>query len=106
MGYHERRREKVAGGAETRTGLPDAAETRERVPAGGARRSACLAVDVHDARPRERVRAVPLDKYRMSVYTGNRVRITRMLDVTSRWKVFFIPFYFRGSPFFFRGVDP
>jgi hypothetical protein len=29
----------------------------------------------------------PLDKYRMSVYTGNRVRITRMLDVTSRWKV-------------------
>jgi hypothetical protein len=48
----------------------------------------------------------PLDKYRMSVYTGNRVRITRMLDVTSRWKVFFIPFYFRGSPFFFRGVDP
>jgi hypothetical protein len=29
----------------------------------------------------------PLDKYRMSVYTGNRVRITRMLDGTSRWKV-------------------
>ena len=29
----------------------------------------------------------PLDKYRTSVYTGNRVRITRMLDVTSRWKV-------------------
>ena len=29
----------------------------------------------------------PLDKYRMSVYTGNRVRITRMLGVTSRWKV-------------------
>ena len=29
----------------------------------------------------------PLDKYRMSVYTGNRVGITRMLDVPSRWKV-------------------
>ena len=41
MGYHERRREKVAGGAETRTGLPDAAETRERLEVLAVARGAC-----------------------------------------------------------------
>jgi hypothetical protein len=42
----------------------------------------------------------PLDKYMMSVYTGNRVR---MLGVASRWKVFFIPFYFSWVAFFLSG---
>ncbi len=75
-------------------------------------RGACLAVDVHDARPRERVRAVAAGAHRAAAQVQDeRVnREPRPHHAHARRDVavegVFYSILFSWVAFFFRGVDP